>query len=186
MRESGVTLIELLTTLAVLSIFFMVGVPALGSLVERHRAWEMQHRLHSTLLQGRLHALNNNIQVRICRSTGGRRCGGDGDWTNGWLAYEAGGGVSDCRVEPETGFCKHGGRLLRMETGVGRGGLYLVDNNNVTKQVRFTALGEAKGHNGRFTICSRDHRALGGLVIAFSGRVRAADTSEMLNCRADE
>lgn len=181
-REYGVSLIELVTALIVLSFVIMVGVPALASLVERHRAWEMQHRLHSALLQSRLHAMNNNVQVRVCRSADGQTCGGDGDWTSGWLAFEAGAGIGNCVVDSDTGFCEHGGRLLRTESGIGRSGMYIVDNNNVAKQVRFTSLGEAKGHNGRFTVCSRDHRPLRGLVIAFSGRIRTADATELLSC----
>ncbi|MCP5439684.1 MAG: GspH/FimT family pseudopilin [Chromatiaceae bacterium] len=85
-RQTGLTLIELMVTLAVAIVLLAVGVPLFTGLAGSNRATTQANELVAALKLARSEAVNRADLVRVCSSNGGA-CGGAGDWANGWLVH---------------------------------------------------------------------------------------------------
>jgi prepilin-type N-terminal cleavage/methylation domain-containing protein len=81
----GLTLIELLVTLAVAAILITVGVPAMTSLLERFRAQDAVSQWRGDLVYARQVAAAYQTSVTVCPMAGTTSC--DGDWTGGYTAF---------------------------------------------------------------------------------------------------
>lgn len=86
-RSHGVTLLELLVTVAVLAIIVAVGVPGLHNLVQNNRATGHANELVTALNFARSEAIRRGARVTICASANGTSCGG-GDWSAGWVVLD--------------------------------------------------------------------------------------------------
>lgn len=90
MREKGITLLELLITMAVLAIVLAMGSPVLESSVRRAAIDSQVNQLQTTVNFARARAVARNGNVSICRSSDGAVCattGSSGDWTIGWIVF---------------------------------------------------------------------------------------------------
>lgn len=85
----GLTLIELLTTLALAVILLTLGVPAFNDLMARHRVTTAVNGLFSDFQSARSEALKRGVRVALC--TGGEVDSGfacsAGDWHAGYLVF---------------------------------------------------------------------------------------------------
>jgi prepilin-type N-terminal cleavage/methylation domain-containing protein len=90
MHAEGVTLIELMVTLAVISILLAVGIPAIGNLIATNRMSAAVNDLVSTLHLARSEALKNAESVSVCASTNwasdAPSCDGT-DLAAGWIVF---------------------------------------------------------------------------------------------------
>jgi type IV fimbrial biogenesis protein FimT len=89
LRQRGLTLIELLTTLALAAILLTLGVPAFNELMARHRVTTAANGLLADLQLARSEALKRGSRVALC--TGGAvgtelKCLA-GDWHAGYLIF---------------------------------------------------------------------------------------------------
>jgi len=83
----GLTLIELVTILAITSITLMIGAPALAGVVNSNRvATELNH-LSATLRYAWSEAITTNQIVVACPSSDGKTCLKTKQWEKGWLIY---------------------------------------------------------------------------------------------------
>ena len=181
LRERGLTLSELITILAIISLLLWGGLPALRQLWLNHYLWMAQHRLHVSLNLARAHAVIAGVPVLVCAGDPDHGCAASGaNWSDGWLVFEDRDGSGAC-APGANGRCTHGGRILAVQASMRR--LEVSANRNVARQVRFNALGMSRGHTGRFSFCHPAgdgyHR---GLVVSNAGRVRAAGRDELLSC----
>ena len=176
----GFTLVELLITIAIAVLLVTVAIPAFGSLVERQRAWLVLNDLRTGLHLAREYAARHGTHATICRSADARQCGNGADWAAGWMVFEDPDAQHDCTADA-SGHCGHGGRVLGTGGGM-RGGVRLSGNFFIQESVRYREQGFAKAANGTFTACNRDGEILGGLVVAWSGRVRPAEDGDNLAC----
>jgi type IV fimbrial biogenesis protein FimT len=85
-RQQGLTLVELMVTLAVAIILIAVGMPLFSGLVGSNRATTQANSLVSALKLARSEAVKRADSVTVCADDGGA-CGGAGDWANGWLVH---------------------------------------------------------------------------------------------------
>lgn len=88
-RHRGLTLIELLTTLALAAILLTLGVPAFNELMARHRMTTAANGLLADLQLARSEALKRGTRVALCtgRAAGtGFECSA-GDWHAGYLIF---------------------------------------------------------------------------------------------------
>lgn len=83
----GLTLIELLVTLSVLSILLAVGVPSFGQFTTNNRLSSYTNTLFSHLSLARSEAVKRNTRVAICKSSNGSACTSSGDWSQGWVIF---------------------------------------------------------------------------------------------------
>jgi type IV fimbrial biogenesis protein FimT len=82
---AGFTLLELMTTLLVVSIVLSAGVPSYLSIVRNNRAATNANELVSALTIARSEAVRRSERVSICRSNDGATC--SGSWEDGWIVF---------------------------------------------------------------------------------------------------
>ncbi len=85
--QPGFTLIELMTTLAVLAVLLGIAVPSFQSLVRENRSTSLTNDLVAGLQVSRSEALKRRSDITLCRrNLAGDDCADAGsDWSDGWL-----------------------------------------------------------------------------------------------------
>ncbi|WP_236585399.1 GspH/FimT family pseudopilin [Dyella sp. EPa41] len=86
-RSAGVTLIELVVTIAVLAILATLAAPSFSGLMRRHRVSAAATALRADLVYAREEAVNRRAFVSVCASDTGSTCSGEAGYENGWLVY---------------------------------------------------------------------------------------------------
>ena len=100
LRVEGLTLIELLVTLAVAAILITVGAPAMTSILERFRAQDVVNQWQGDLVYARQVAAAYQTSVTVCPMGGTTSC--DGDWSVGYTAFVDVNGNGALDVEDES------------------------------------------------------------------------------------
>ncbi len=165
-RSAGLTLMELMATLAILALVVAVAAPNLAETVSSLRADALRLQLNSAFAGARMAAVTRREIVTICPSDDGRRCASE--WSTGWLTYR------DPRRQPQPAeadilqyYPGQTGLTLRAPASAGR------------PRLRFRPDGSSMGVNLTVTICTRGHRH-SKVVVNNAGRAR----SERLRDRA--
>jgi type IV fimbrial biogenesis protein FimT len=83
--QPGVTLVELIICLAILSILLGFAVPSLSSLQKRSQATVAINWVVSSVVFARHAAITRNTPVTLCPSRNGVACGGS--WHEGMIAF---------------------------------------------------------------------------------------------------
>ena len=90
MHAEGVTLIELMVTLAVVAVLLAVGIPAIGNLISTNRMSTAVNDLVSSFHLARSEALKTGESVSVCASTNwdsdAPSCSGI-DLAGGWIVF---------------------------------------------------------------------------------------------------
>ena len=166
-RNRGITLIELMMTLTLVSILIGLAAPAFGGLVQRDAAETTRNALTTALAGARLHAVSRTDNVVVCPSTDHRYCDHSTEWQQGWLVF-ADANHDGARDEDET--------LIEVGEPQPRG-VAIVSTAGRTK-VAYHADGSSPGSNITFTVCDARGAALStSIVINNAGRVRPGKTS---------
>jgi type IV fimbrial biogenesis protein FimT len=87
-KARGLTLIELLTVVAITAILALVAVPSVTKIVAKQRLTSAASNLQVALLTARSEALKRNASV--CVSTSNTGCTSSGDWNQGWYVLRSG------------------------------------------------------------------------------------------------
>jgi type IV fimbrial biogenesis protein FimT len=165
--QQAMTVLELLITLAVISILTAIAVPAWhNSLIYGSRAGALND-LRASLAFARSSAIVRGRTVVLCTSQDHRHCD-HGDWNEGWIIYEdrnenykRDAGETVLRVHPrlDTSALLSGNRLIAHHVGFLRSGLmHGVHNGTITYR--------SKHPSPRLRRC---------LIVSRSGRIRAAN-----------
>lgn len=87
-RTAGMTMVELLTTLAIAAMLAMIAAPSFRALqLDSRRTVAVNGFLH-TLFLARGEAIKRGQIVAVCRSGDGQRCDyRDADWSAGWIVF---------------------------------------------------------------------------------------------------
>ncbi len=85
-RQQGLTLVELMVTLAVAIILLAVGMPMFTGVVGSNRATTQANELVAAFKLARSEAVKRADTVIVC-ARDGAACGGAEDWDNGWLVF---------------------------------------------------------------------------------------------------
>ncbi|WP_210396974.1 GspH/FimT family pseudopilin [Motiliproteus sediminis] len=87
--EKGFGLIELLVTLAVITMVISIGIPSYESFTKKNRAVSRLDEINSALRLARQVAIEHNFRARVCAKSGSglntNTCGNATDWNNGYL-----------------------------------------------------------------------------------------------------
>lgn len=173
MQEArGFTLIELMTTLAVLAVSLAVGVPAFAGLKQRMGAASAYHLLTGSLAVARMSAVKHGSPVSVCPSSDGLHCRNDVVWDNGWIVF----------LDPERNDqpASETAVLQRID-GIGNG--LMLRSTGGRTLVRFTPDGWSYGSNVSVRLCAEDEaRLLGKVVVNNAGRPRTEQATNEEPC----
>lgn len=84
-RMKGLTIVELMMTLAIVSILVMVAIPGMTTYVKNDRLRSNVNALIGHLAYARSEAVKRSQQVSICASNDSTSC--SGTWNDGWILY---------------------------------------------------------------------------------------------------
>lgn len=86
-RQHAFTLVELITTLAVLGISLMIAVPSFVSYSRSNRTVTETNSLVGALNFARSEATKRSANVSVCTSSDGATCTAGIGWTRGWIVF---------------------------------------------------------------------------------------------------
>ena len=172
-KESGFTLMELVTALAVAATCTMVGVPALRAFAQQQRAVAAMNRLSAHLANARVTAITHGRPVVACPADpSAMGCVQGADWSRGWIAFLD----PDGDRRPD-----RSGEIVAVEQAPA-GGVLRVLTSAGRPQVRYLPDGRAAGSNATFELCDVDGRLLGKVIVSNMGRTRTERPAEPLSC----
>ena len=160
-RQTGFTLIEALVVAAILAISVGLGLPAMGSLIDRHRLTPSMHLVSADMAMARSTAIMRREAVVVCPGLPDAGCSNDRDWSHGWLVFRD----PDGNRQPDDP-----GDVLRASqapTG-GSGHLRLTSTRHL---LRYQPTGLAAHSNLTVNACARG-QLQGKVVVNRLGRVR--------------
>jgi len=158
----GVTLYELLMTLALVGIVAASGLPAFDRMLAKSRQAIEINALFHALHLARKESIMRRRVVSLCPSQDGRHCATGTDWSAGWIMFEN----SDRDSPPQV---DSGEFVLRTHRVSGE---VQIDANRRGFTLRSTFL---RATNGTFVVCDRRRRIPPkGLVVSYTGRPRVA------------
>ena len=175
-RNNGVSLIEMMVSLAIISIVVIIGLPNLQNFFANNRLTTQTHEFIASMALARSEAVKRGQDVVICKSSDGEYCVTDNGWEQGWLVYTDN-NQNHIREEHED--------ILHLVTELGGGttARYSAFGSNhyiVYRSNGFTYT------NGTLTFCSPGKPELArSLILYKTGRLRAARTKpdgSQLNC----
>jgi type IV fimbrial biogenesis protein FimT len=173
-QVSGMTFIELLTTVSIAAILLALAVPAYDSMLRTNRFATLSNTFLVHLHLARSEALRRNSRVALCKSANGLTCATSGDWSQGWLVFH------DVDNNAQVGT---GEAILQVHEAI-PSNLKLTGNPPVANYVSYASTGGAKWTSGAFqagslTLCQPS--ASGGearrIVISSTGRPRVEKTT---------
>ncbi len=168
----GVTLIELLVALSVLSILLAVGVPSFSQFTTNTRLNSYTNTLFSHLSLARSEAIKRNTRVAICKSLDGSACASSGDWSQGWAVF----------VDLDNNASIGSGEQVIATASALPTGFSFSGNGNVSNYISYDGQGIPKLTSGGFqsgtiTLCPATPAAAGSgrnVILSSSGRARTA------------
>lgn len=87
-RGRGVTLLELMVTVAIVGILAMLAAPAFDSMIKANRTKSVANELLASLNLARSEAARRGQPVSVCRSNDGSSCATNGTgWDKGWIVF---------------------------------------------------------------------------------------------------
>ena len=179
----GITIVEMMVSLAVMSILATTGVPAFSSFIQANRLSNSAFDLFGTIQLARTESVKRRTQVVLCRSANPTlatpSCSGNANtWTTGWLVFASGDANNTYEAATDT--------LL---------GIGLVDLRNVTVitnstsniNLEYNADGTTNlaGGTARFAVCDKRGGAYGRQInVPPHGRPKfiKGDAASPINC----
>ncbi len=86
-RQTGFTLTELITTMAIVGILIGIGVPSYRYVTTANRMSSEINGLLGDLQFARSEAIREGTNVVVCATSDGTSCSGTAIWGSGWLVY---------------------------------------------------------------------------------------------------
>ena len=167
-KYSGFTLLELLTTVAVVSIVLSLGVPNFQSFVKNNRLRTQTNLLVLDINYARSEAIKRGEKLVLCRSINTQNvnptCSGTAkSWSAGWLLFVS----NDANNSYDSGT-----DILLKRTELSSPGITFTSNSEATLSLLFNGDGSKSGTaEARFAICDDRGTAYGRvLTVTNTGR----------------
>ena len=161
----GVTLLELLLALTLLSILFSVAIPSFNDLIEHERLVTQLDTLAGALQLARSAAITHGQPAILCKSADGQHCGKKVDWSDGWLLFV----YKDCDRHHDADEA-----VIRVHGPLQHGATLQFRAFYTSRYVLYHPSG-AVLNNGTFTLCSDDSAK--ALILSRTGRLRVSKRS---------
>lgn len=165
-RPRGLTLVELLSTLAVALLLLAVGIPGWAQLTRGNAVNTERNHMMATLARARHSAVHLQHYVTICPSLDQKNCLADHTvWHEGYMVFVDKDG--DRKLEDED-------RLLQVSQPNKKG--LAMHTSTGRKTIRFNPLGTS-GSSLTMSFCAKDNAEQNKAVILHgAGRARLSDT----------
>ena len=174
-RQRGMTLMELLFSIGILSASLAIAVPAMRVFQKNQQMNAWTTALYGMLQHAREQAVVRRQPVVLCASGDGTRCDGGVAWHVGLMLFADLNG--DRKRQPAEPLLRHWQQAARQ----------LEVHGSVSRQrLRFLPNGTSPGSNTRITLCDdRGPTAARALVLSNTGRVRLerADRGAAIVCK---
>ena len=85
-NNHGFTLIELIVTLAVVSILLLTGIPMLNQMTTNNRLVTQINSIAGSLAVARSESIKRGSSITLCGSTDGATCNSS-SWESGWIVF---------------------------------------------------------------------------------------------------
>jgi len=158
-KEAGFTLIELVVTLAIISILLSLSLPSFEGMLARQRVSSTMHLLSSDMAMARSTAVMRRQAVVICPLDAAGGCSGGNDWAAGWMVFRD----PDGNRKPDDR-----SRILRLTEAPAAGRLSLSSTRSF---LRYQQDGRTAHSNLTVRVCA-DDRLAGKVIVNNLGRVR--------------
>jgi len=177
-RQSGVTLVEAMVAILVLSLLLGLGVPGFVAMFKNNRMVSMANELVADINLARSEAIKRNRQVGLCAGTGGACLTGPASkqWEGGWTVFYDGDksgdlGTQDCADTDKD--CVLAGNA-GLDTGV-------TLRSSFADVLFYKSSGSADQLAGTFGLCD-DRGAANGRTVMVSRSGRPRVVSPSANC----
>ncbi len=182
MQSRGITLLELLVSIAVMGIMAATAIPSLTNFIKNSRQSSSLINLRSDLYLARSAAIKYNHYVVICPSNKGNdNCSGSADWENGWMVFVDINKDGECKSSD--GKCEDGGKIIKTGEGITSTDLKIRGYKHRNYKIRYDPEGFSYAFNGTIVACDdRGTEKARGLVINNTGRVRSTNKKDKLKC----
>lgn len=164
--NSGLSLIESLISLAILTIVFMrLSMPATSSWRQKAEIDAVMQELMTSIGLARSHAISENVMVTLCRSDDGRQC--RGSWSDGYIVF----------IDRDANhILDDNDRILTRATSFKPIGSLSYNSFQNKQYLQITPRGFTDFQNGNFTFCSIDGNPENNrqIIVSLSGRARYA------------
>lgn len=174
MKQSGVTLLELVVVLAVSLILLTIGIPSLASFIRANRLVSATNVLVSSLHLARSEAIKRRARAVMCPSTTGTSCASSGGWHQGWVVFHDANNNAALEAN-ET--------VILSQPGMPEG-FRLTGNAPVSRYISYTATGETQMLSGAWqagtlTVCheAEPTNLARQIIISKTGRPRTLKTT---------
>jgi len=168
--QSGLTLIELIIVISIVSILLAMALPRMQTFVRNQRITAEVNLLIGALNYTRGEALLQRRSLRLCGGNLESGCEKERLWRGNWLLVpDKPGKRMRGASEPLRVFTRSGDFFWRLRVAGGHA------------FIRFKADGSAIGQNGTFTLC-HEKEALHQVVVNFAGRIRSQEASDKASC----
>ena len=179
----GITIVELVISLAVVSILAATGVPAFSSFIQSNRLSNSAFDLLATIQLARSESVKRRTKVVLCRSadptSATPSCGGSANtWTTGWLVFASGDSNSTYQAATDT-LLEIGLVDMRNVTIITNG----TSDNNL--QYKSDGTTDEGGGTARFAVCDGRGGAHGRQInVPAHGRPKfvRGDSTSPINC----
>lgn len=154
--QQGITLFELMITLALVAILASLALPAFEPLIKRNQVQVLTLQLTRSLAYARSQAITQHAPISLCGSSNGSDC--SASWQSGWRIYQ-----------PNN---QQTLRFVRLESTQ-----LQLQWRGFRPQIHYLADGTTPTSNGRLLLCAQDQlQQL--LILNRQGRLRTANLSE--------
>lgn len=170
-RPGGVTLVELIAALLIITILLAAAVPAFDGMMRRHRLDGLQQNFMVSLANAKQAAVTRQETVALCPTQNGRQCLPQGHWHRGWMTFVD--SDDDGRPDRSEPVLEKRGALEQPVR---------LTSSRFRRVIRFHPTGTAGGSNATFTLCLPDHAdEARAVVLSWLGRIRL-DDGERSDC----
>lgn len=165
--NKGITLIELIMTIAIVSVLASIAYPSLSDLRQAGATRAARSGLMVAISQARSTAIMQQRQVIACPSANQLACSRDLKWHHGWLVF-----VDENRNQ------ERDETEALVAVGQATAGGVAILSSRGRYQIRYQPDGTADGSNLTLTVCDRRGQTkASSLVMNNSGRLRSGTPS---------